>query len=520
MGSSRYPSRDEPLSSSQLMKTLASLPQAPLIDEARALDWHGSALENDPHHAGRLVAKLQGFGGSDMGVLVYARRGVFHPFSDARTITRQKLLLDPVEKVGAHVRRGSAIESIAREHYRQDLAVRGGKVREDLLKKVQKYLAGDRHPDLAWLIGNIDEIVEENGRIYLVDYKSPSAGQFQELVSGGVQDYQVIQLHHYHRLAELAGVKVDGLRIYGFGAEEWRGHEREVAFNPDIVKEIEEAGHHFWNDFVLKGESAPLVMVNHPQALEVLSLVQDGSLVEESEALDRLRQALKGMGAEVFGHAMVKSEAEKARERLADEIRKLLPLKALPSDVSRVDLGPVRLKLDWDYHEDRLVEAVRNALSLMGQVDADIDSMLAADNFHHPASWSSESLIQILKERKGIDVEADPDFQAALIRPRRRRVDTLASLLRDLEKMLDEPVKWSDLVNFENSRLGVELVRTPATGFGKELREQTLKRVREATTPLAREVGVEHAEKMRQEHERHAQAASTPRPPKRRGPAP
>lgn len=502
------------------MKTLESLPQSSLIEEARALDWCESALQNDPHHARRLAAKLRGFGGSDMGVLVYSQRGVFHPFTDARAITRQKLLLDPVEKVGAHVRRGGAIESIAREHYRQDLEVRGGKVRKDLLKKVQDYESGARHPDFQWLIGNVDEIVEENGRIYLVDYKSPSAGQFQELVSGSVQAYQEIQLHHYYRLAELAGVKVDGLRLYGFGAEEWRGHEREIVFNPAIVKEIEEVGRHFWDDMVLKGQTAPHVMVNHPEVLEELSFIQDGKLLKESEALNRLRQALKNMGAEVFGHAMVKSEAERARERLAEEIRELLPLKALPSDVSRVNLGPVRLKLDWDYHEDRLEEAVRNALSLMGQVDADIDSMLAADNFHHPASWSSEAIIQILKERKGIDVETDPDFQAALTRPRRRRVDTLADLLRDLEKMLEEPVDWASLVNFENSKLGVELVRTPATGFGKELREQTLQKVREATTPLAKEVGIEHAEKMRQEHERHAQAASTPRASRKRGPSP
>ena len=433
------------LTSARLLDALKKLPQAPGIEEIRAVDWVQSALANDPDHALSLATKLQGFGGSDMGVLVYAHEGVFHPFSDARTITRSKLLLDPVDPVNSHVRRGAAIEPIARAQYRDLLVQRGGRVREDLLEKVRSYCHGSRDPLLPWLIGNIDDIVEEAGKVYVVDYKSPSASQYQDLAAGSVPHYQEIQLHHYHKLAALAGVPVDGLKLYAFSAEEWTGHEREVAFDPRLVSTIVATGNRFWNEFVMVGQPSPEVTVNQPQDIEEMSFLVDGipvNLPADTDAtgekfevagyslavggLPQLRQQLLELGAEVFGQAMLKSEAERARESLTKAIQQALPLQVVPTDVSRIDLGPVRLKVDWDYQEELLLDATRHALALMGQGQEDIDAMLSADNFHRPATWSTDTLIHLLREKKGIDVLTDPDLQAAIATPRRRRLDTLS----------------------------------------------------------------------------------------------
>lgn len=517
-----------------LVGMLEKLPQASRIEEIRALDWAASALANDPDHALSLVSKLEGFGGSDMGVLVYAHEGVFHPFSDARAVTRAKLLMDPVDPVNSHVRRGGAIEPIARAQYRARLEQRGGRVREDLLEKVRAYRNGARSAQLPWLIGNIDDIVEEGGKVYVVDYKSPSSSQYQDLLGGPVPHYHEIQLHHYHKLAELAGVQVDGLRLFAFSSDEWDGHEREVRFDSRLVDVIVATGNRFWNEFVMEGKASPEVTVNRPQDIEDLSFIVEGNPVnlppgEEGTGekfnvdgyslavggLPQLRQQLLDLGAEVFGQAMLKNEAERAREALTKAIQQALPLKVVPTDVSRIDLGPVRLKVDWTYQEDRLLEATRHALGLVGQGDAAIEAMLDADNFHRPATWSADTLIQLLKERKGIDVLTDPDFEPAMTAPRTRRLDTLAALLKDLEKMLPQPVEWAELVDYDKSKLGVEVVRAPTVGFGKELREETLEKLRQATGPVAKTVGLDHAQRLRQAQHQQSQMAPPPRRPRR-----
>ena len=503
--------------SGSLSAKIQSLPQAAAIPAATRQAWLDAADSLDPGLAEGLLAAAAGFGARDVEVLLAARAGRFHPLASAREVTRAKLLLDPPAAPAGRQRREAALTALAQDHYRHRAAAAGATVRPDLLQR----LASASLPQAPWLSGDPDgavDLVEENGKLVLVDHGLAQAGQWER---DPADDRQAVRLHHHLLRARAAGLQVDLLRAHAFDTDRWEGQVRTVQADPALEQSILEAGNHFWQTCVLAGTPVPEVGVGGSTALADLQIKVDGADVQvplaapdartadgdpvvvghyalTPETVDRLREQLAVLGAEVFGQAMVKAEAEKMRESLTRLIREILPTQVLPLDLRRLDLGPVRLKVDWNFQEEPLLEACRGALAMMGQEDEQIEGMLDADNFHHPATWSGSELVRLLKEKKGIDARTDPDLAPAMETDRRWRQDTLVALLKDLERMLPEPVRWNELVDHDGSQVGVEVARAPVAGPGRELREQTLERVRQATSPLALEVGLEHARKMAQ----------------------
>ena len=498
-----------------VLPTLAALPQSSVIESSSAEVWAARAEALGEAWVARHVPALGGFDATDMGALWAAREGLFHPHLDAGTVTRNKLLKNLPEPLSGRERRGAALASVAQDAYHGVLAERGGAPRSDLLKKISAFSAGPAPEDAPWLIGVPDDVVEENGKTYLVAYRFPSSTQFKEVTTGDLPFYYGVELHHCLAMAQRAGVHIDGLRVYAFGADEWEGVERQVPVRPDMTASIIEVGQAFWNDFVLLGKTAPDIVVNKAQTLEELSLVVGGNEVHvpvidantrgaknepvvvdgfplSLDNIPRLQEQLAELGQEIFGHAALAKEAENMREMLTKTIQTMLPMHALPveTQTGRVDLGPVRLKIEWGFHTERLEEAIRGAMALKGQGDEEIARWLDADNFFVPATYSAEALIVLLKEKKQIDVLNDPDLQEALIQERRRRPETLLAFLKDL--VGEKGVDWHELVDYDRSKLGVELVRSPTAGFGKELREDTNRQLREALVPVVRRVAQEH----------------------------
>lgn len=520
--------------SSQLLKAVDRLPQASLLHEQDASVWVASLLEHEPHRAWRHLERTSGFGGSEIGVLLAAVEGLFHPFSDAHRLTRSKLLLDPMEAPSGHRQRGMALEPVAKAKYRALIEARGGKSRDDLLDTIHQYQKGARDPGCPWLVGHIDDIIEEEGKLYIVDYKSPSADQFQDIRARDVAYYHDAQLHHYKNLAEKAGIHIDGLRLFAFGADEWDGVERAVLVKPELCSRLMEIGSHFWETFVMVGQCAPQALLSKAQALEDLVLlvagtdlslpVADTSLKNadgspsyidsyplHANTMARLKEHLGELGVEIFGHSVLKNETDDMRKMLIRNVRDVLPLEVIPPEVTRIDLGPVRVKLDWEYHPDRLIEAIHGALALAGTSDAEITRLLEAENFSVPATVSTEALVRLLKDKKGIDIENDPDFAPAVMVPRRYRIETLVSLLKDLERRLSDPIQWNELIDYQASQLNVELVRAPVAGVGRELREQTAARFRAVAVPAVREIGADHVRQSQELAENATQAPSKPR---------
>ena len=502
-------------SPAQLLQAVERLPQASLLHQQDAAAWVASVLEHDPKRAWRHLERASGFGGSEISVLLGAVDGLFHPFSDAHRLTRAKLLLDPMESPAGHRQRSLALEPVAKEKYRALVEARGGRSREDLLQAIAQYQQGPRDPACPWLVGHPDDIVEEGGKLYLIDYQSPSAERFQDIRTREVPYYYEAQLHHYKNLAEKAGVHIDGLRLFAFGADEWEGVERAVIVKPELCTRLMEIGTHFWNEYVLAGRCAPEALLAKAQSLDELALVfsseptsvpvadtglknPDGSpcYVDHyplhAETVDRLKSQLAELGTEIFGHSVLKNETDDLRKMLIRNIRDALPLEVIPPEVTRIDLGPVRVKLDWEYHPERLVEAIHGALALAGSSDVEIQRLLEAENFSVPPALSMDALVRLLKDKKGIDVENDPEFAPAVLAPRKFRIETLVSLLKDLERRLSDPIRWSELIDYQASQLNVELVRAPVAGVGRELREQTAARFREVAVPAVREISADH----------------------------
>lgn len=496
---------------------IQSLPQAKSIPDTVRQAWLEAAGAMDPGQCADLLRAARGFDAHDIEALLAARQGLFHPHGDARSITRAKLLLDLPAEPAPRQQRERAISLLARDHFRRQATARGERVREDLLKK---FLAAPAPAPTPWLApGAFDavDLVERDGRLLLVDHALVSDGSGATTEPGRF----AVRLHHHLLRARAAGLEVGGLCAHAFDPDRWQGREVMVPEDPALAAAIVEAGNHFWTACVQAGEPAPALAVTASTALADLDLrVEDGGIqvpvaapgartpqgdpvvvdhyALTPETITRLRDQLAELGAEIFGQAMVKAEAEKMREALTRLIREILPTRALPLDLNRLDMGPVRLKVDWAFQEAPLIEACRGALAMMGQEDAQIQNMLDADNFHHPATWSASELVRLLKEKKGIDAHLDPDLAPAMESGRRWRQDTLVALLKDLERMLPEPVRWHELVDHDASLVGVEVVRAPAAGPGRELRDQTLERVRQATSPIARQVGIEHAQRLQQ----------------------
>lgn len=523
-----------------VLPLLEALPQSAMIEAAQAEVWAARAEALGSDWIQRHVPLLSGFDGNDMGALWAAREGLFHPYMDAVSVTRSKLLKDLPEPPAGRALRSQALLGVAQDHYHALLTERGGVVRTDLLKKISDSQAGSASPVAPWLKGVPDEVVEENGKLYLVAYRFPSSGQFKDVTTGELPFYYAVELHHGVTVAQVAGVKIEGLRVYAFGADEWQGVERQVPFRRELQAELVNVGNDFWNDFVLQGKVAPDIVVNKAQTLEDLSLVIGGNEVtipvinpdergEKNEPvvvdgfplslenIPRLQEQLAELGQEIFGHAALAKEAENMRSMLTQTVQNMLPMQSLPVDTQtgRVDLGPVRLKIDWAFDPEGLVDAIRGAMALKGQSDEEIDRWLEADNFYIPASYSADTLVHLLREKKGIDVLTDPDLQEALIQDRQRRPETLLAFLKDLAG--EKTVDWHQLVDYDRSKLGVELVRTPTAGFGKELRENTNRQLREALVPIVRQVAREHVRKAR---ENAALEASSPSAKPRRRPKP
>lgn len=518
-----------------VLPMLETLPQSSTVESSLAEVWAAKAEALGAEWVEQHVPVLSGFDGNDMGALWAARKGLFHPYLDAGTVTRNKLLLNLPEPLEGRARRSQALLPMAQERYHAVLAERAGVPRADLLKKISSHQAkagGD------WLKGLPDDVVEENGKTYLVSYRFPSSNHFKDVSTGELPFYYAVELHHCLNVAQRAGVKVDGLRVYAFGADEWEGVERQVPLRPEMSAELVEVGTAFWNDFVLLGKGAPDIVINKAQTLEDLSLVVGGNEVTvpvidldqrgpqneplvvdgfalSMENIPRLQEHLAELGQEIFGHAALAKEADNMREMLTKTVQNALPMQALPveTQTARVDLGPVRLKIDWAFNPDNVESAIRGAMALKGQSDEEIDRWLEAENFYIPATYSPEALVVLLREKKGIDVHTDPDLQEALVQERRRRPDTLLAFLKDLAG--EKSVDWTQLVDYDRSKLSVELVRTPTAGFGKELREDTNRQLRQALVPVVRQVAKEHVRKAREHAALEASNPTAPKPKRR-----
>lgn len=197
-----------------------------------------------------------------------------------------------------------------------------------------------------------------------------------------------------------------------------------------------------------------------------------------------LKDAVGTLVARIFAHKVLGKESETRAAELTSQLRGLLPMGAMPTDVTSLKAGPIALRLQWQHNEESVLNALRSLMAQSGVSDEEIAATLNNDNLFEPPQYSIEGLLRSL-ERKGIDPATDPAFADAAIGPRARRLDTLVGLFQDLNNRLpeDRKINPAELLDVNTSQVAVEMVRMPAAGPLRQLREEAAKSLRAVSDP-------------------------------------
>lgn len=258
---------------------LDALPQRHVIDQTDAVRWVEGVLRHHPERAEWHAKRLLGLGGSEIGAVVSYYRGESHTgFHSIADIVQSKLMKRLPGFENSHMRRGNRLENLASRVFMLTTGFSPD-------GPATRALAGaEKRQGYEFVVGNQDEIVVGNGKRFMVDYKVPNV--FSESVEF---DY-VCQLHHYTTMANLAGIRIDGLIIakldlppqmseYLTNNIEFMSDARidelarsiarmntpgcrivplHVEIDKPLQSELLAAGKDCWNDFVLTG-SVPLI---------------------------------------------------------------------------------------------------------------------------------------------------------------------------------------------------------------------------------------------------------------------
>src|SRR5690606_21735443 len=122
-------------------------------------------------------------------------------------VVRTKLLAERPKSEPAYKARRRQMTPLARDLMMRQVESLGATMRPDLADKVLSNKSSE-HP---WLRAMAIDIIEENGKLVLVEYRTPAEPLPMEL--RGISFHHEVSLHYALLAARKAGVKVDGLRL-------------------------------------------------------------------------------------------------------------------------------------------------------------------------------------------------------------------------------------------------------------------------------------------------------------------
>lgn len=475
-----------------LLGRLQTLPQWPHIQPGDAQRWVDSVIAHEAHRADWLVDRLFGFSGSEIGALSGVAAGELHPFHASDAVVRAKLLLDSVSPLGPDEARALALEPQLRALYRARLAARGGLVRDDLLSAVSAQAASGQ----SWRVGTPPEIIEEHGKLYLIDYQCPREAVETEYAIDGVPYYLRAQLHHYRDLAAQAGVAIDGLRLCSLDYRRWDVDERDIALDTRLGAAVAEAGERYWNEHVLAGVPAPQVLINRANSLSEVHLDRPvGTLTapihdlvdrrdsgksllvatgtEDLTDTETLRDRIAERARQFLSWGLAESEASKMREMLQQSLGELLPATAVPLEIERIDTGHVRIRIDRELDEDAILSCALRLLEDRGYEPDAAKAYLEQPNFWQPAEFSSEALIEVMEKQLNLDPRNDPRFAGACVKTPSRRLEPILEMIKEMGAGAEETAGF-----VKGGRVRMEMPRSPLVGPMGELRAEVAGQVR------------------------------------------
>lgn len=350
---------------------LKTLPQFPHIEPRRIARWVDRVEQIDPGRMPWHVRRLSGIGGSEIGVLVGALRGYFHPHSSATKMARQKLLLDLPEEPNGHMLRGQELEPMARDIYRKQILeiFPQAKPRDDIIETLGKF----RDEKRPWVIGTPDEVMEvEPGKIWIIDYKCPTKASLAEYSTSGVPFYYAAQLHHYRYIAQKMGFKIDGLQLASLDYDNWRMDLKPVPFDPVLEADCLFAGDYYWNEHVLKGIVPPL-----------------GTAKKFGNASE-LPDNLVSIAADYALERSIANHFDRRADNIVQNIRDA-DLRLDPN-VDSINVGIVDVKAKRSLDFDKMAQELQKH----GIAQADL---------MQPGEWDTDKVLKALAQARGADPE-------------------------------------------------------------------------------------------------------------------
>lgn len=238
-----------------------TLPQARFIDDFDMHHWLDKIQEYDPTRLSWHVRRLRGIGGSEIGSLWMAERGQYHPHQSCVDVVASKFLKSEPQAPEGNLQRGSMMEDpILRVKFREEMVTRYEKqgktviFRDDLFEQFMNYV--DPDPQLSWLVGSPDDIMEVDGKLIIVDYKAPTSGTIAALNAYERDEapiYYEAQLHHYSTIGEKLGMDISHTMLASLDYDKFTFDIREVPLRKDFQQELIDAGNNFWHNYVMQG---------------------------------------------------------------------------------------------------------------------------------------------------------------------------------------------------------------------------------------------------------------------------
>ena len=437
-----------------------ALPQYPGIEPETSQLWIERAQAMDPEDRDRLIAYMGRLDADDMGAMIADKRKRWHPHTTPANVVRTKLLQERPKSEPAYKARRRLMTPIARDMFHRQVENAGAIHRPELVEKVLTSVSA-KHP---WLSLASVDFIEENGRVVLVEYRTPS--EPMALSTRGMSFHHEVSMHYALLAAREAGVRVDALRMCALDAKAWSVEAVDLTMDQGMAEEIRQEGDRVWKENILAGKIIPPAPMHGIMDLNDLKKPGVGG-EGAAEILAKLAERYLAWG-------VAEKECAAEREVLQGEAADALPFAALPLDVERVDAGGVRFRIDRELDIDGLAALAKDLMVQRGGMcEEDAAEHLNHANYWNDPEYSAKGLIQAIETHFDIDPTQDPRFSTAVSKPAQRRVDTLLDLIRSLDP--EDSLRLENYVRAGKMRM--EMV-APRARFEREQRAQASEQVR------------------------------------------
>jgi len=382
---------DKAVITQKVWSLVNALPQRDLIELSDARQWVGTVVDLHGEQAVWHAIRLNGFGGSEIGVLVRNHHGVrADHMASAHDIILGKLMRRAPVETNEHMQRGHENEPLHASKFYKKYRAHRDQAAFDKLSKAQGSLPWMRYsPDevamlpSALLAATRPMAAERPMSRWLADYKAPSR----------VEDDDEIHFQYGCQLAQGAilcdeqGIELHGLMLSQYDWAGWRLKDDVIVVNDDLKDMVRQSGNWGWN-CVMTGVVPPYVrtpvltdaedfVLKHADLAVRMANASALAGAAEARAKELRAELLKGLGARrLDGHKVVmpgagsltanfkidfdKVQADLSAEQLATVVKKDGYDTKLMADhlkKLKVDLKPFRAdKVDADKLAERADE--------------------------------------------------------------------------------------------------------------------------------------------------------------------